>query len=172
MRILLLLGITMLTSGCLYQTYDYYYISLKDSENIKLVSKQKIKISELHDNSEIPVEYLANREQYSLRFKIGDITFSPHLMISIEGPKGVKLSFNPRRDTSIKGKNGVVCQQFYPDKNNTDRINFVWSNSCIDSNLVKVISFDVIDKKNNIISHEDIPFTLIKDGKITLIDGL
>jgi len=172
MKIGLLLGFTMLASGCFYLIDDYYYISLISSENINIVSEKKLKKKDLHYNSVIPVEYFADREHYSLRFKIGETSYSPNLSIGIEGSEGIELTLHPRRDTGIKGKNGVVCQQFYPDKNNTDRINFVWSNSCIDSNLVKVISFDVIDKKNNIISHEDIPFTLIKDGKITLIDGL
>ena len=162
----------MLTSGCFYQTYDYYYISLKDSDNIKLVSKQKLKTRDLHSNSEIPVEYLANREQYSLRFKIGETSYSPHLSIGIERSEGIELTLHPRQDTGIKGKNGVVCQQFNPDKNNTDRIDFFWSRSCIDGNQVKSIPFDVIDRDNNVIAHEDIPFTLIKDGKVTVLDGL
>jgi hypothetical protein len=172
MKTILILGMIMSLFGCAITTSDYYYASLENVDGVKVVSKRKLQLDKLTKNSKIPTEYLIRREEYLLKFLIGDKSYSPHFKVSVKGSGNAKFTLKPRRDIKTVSEEGIICSSYYLDKNNRSKMGFGWSTGCLSDDIKKEISFDVVDSSENIIASEDIPFVLVRDGKYTSLDAI
>lgn len=162
----------MSLSGCAQTTSDYYYASLQDIDGVKVLSKRKLRLDKLTNNSEIPTDYALHREGYLLKFSIGDKSYSPHFMISVEGAGSASLTLKPRRNFDIVSEEGIICASYYLYGSNGANMGFGWSTGCLSEDIKKEISFDVADSSGAIIASEDIPFRLVNDGRYTLLDSI
>ena len=172
MKRILILGVVMSLFGCAQTTSDYYYVSLEKVAGAEVVNKRKLELKNLKNNSEIPVEYSILRGKYSLHFLIEDKSYYPHFKITVKSSDGSKLSIKPRRDISVLSGDGTICSSYYLDNQSPSTVDFGWSSSCLSDDIKKEISFDVVDASGSVIASEDIPFSLVNDGKYTLLDAI
>lgn len=172
MNRIILIFMLMNPLSCAQITSDFYYVSLENYSDAQIGSRAKIQLKNLIKNSEIPKQYTLHREAYVLDLSIGDNSYRPHLKITVNGLRGQDLRLVPRRNINIVSSKGRICASYYLNAENPSVLDFSWSSNCLDSQIKKEISFNVIDQSDEIIGKEDIPFVLKKDGQYTLMDAL
>lgn len=158
--------------GCFYVTHDYYYASLEDVEDARVVKREKLSVKDLKGNSMIPTEYTITRKGYALNFLIGDAVRRAHFTISVHGSENTELSMEPKIDMARSSKHGISCANYYLDSNDPSTMRFVWDSNCVEKNIRKAITFDVVDASGAVVASEVIPFVLISDGKFHTIDAI
>ena len=157
--------------GCAKTTSYYYYISLERIAGIEVIKRAKLRLENLENNSAIPTEYMLSREGYYLSFLIGDKSYYPHLKIAVSGADN-NLFLMPRRNINVVSGEGNICASYYLNSNDRSVMDFGWAVNCIEEDIEKVISFDIVDSSGVVFGKEDIPFRLEYDGEYTLLDAI
>lgn len=171
MKRVLVLVFIMSLLGCFYRTYDYYYASLENLDDARVITRKKLSVKDLTGNSIIPIEYTMDRQEYSLNFLIGDKIRRAHFKISVHGSGDTELGMKPKIDMTLSSKNGISCARYYLDDNNPTTMQFEWDSNCFDKDIRKAMLFDIVDVSGNVIASEHIPFVLVRDGKFRQIDA-
>lgn len=171
MKKIFFMGIVMGLLGCVQTTSNYYYVSLERVADIEVVKHAKLRLKNLEKNTEIPTEHVLIREGYSLRFLIDDKSYSPHLKITAIGVDD-NLFLNPKRDINVVSNEGNICASYYLNNDVPSMMDFAWAVNCIEENIDKILSFDMVDSFGAVIGKENIPFTVEHDGEYTLLDAI
>ena len=172
MRNALMLIVALSLAACVPVPFDYYYISLVDVEEIKILETGRSSFSGFF-HKPMPIRYEIARQTYVLDIEFDRRTFQPSVWINATGESGEWLH--------IESVNASRCgdwHQFVSGKQLRSR--FYWSlitdPSCLPENFVDleelVIVFNVIGDDGEYLGREQFPIKIVRNGTMFDFDSI
>lgn len=163
--------LAIVVASCAKVERDYFYISLEQSPGIKVVDRRMLVLKDLQHDGVVPTDYVAERGAYILQLRILDVSYFPHMEISVSGADHGAYEIRPRVDISVVGEGGNICAS-YDVHTNGSVMDFGWDTDCLAERVPKFVSFDILNQTGVVIGHEHILFTVVQNGTYTVLDAI
>lgn len=161
--------------GC-EKTADYRYISLLESMNVTELGQAELEV--INNQRDMPIAYVLDRPEYTVVAELDLLSVRPAAFFSAQS----KL---PSSRLTIRGES-IRCAALFENlavdgddalSSSVPTARFMWApqtdGPCSNRELPdRVIRFDVVDSKGNVIGQEALQFSIEKNGEVKWVEGL
>lgn len=154
----------MPTSSC-SATYcgDYRHLAFQSVPGMTVVETRVPALSGLHDVKPFPISYVLKRDAYQIMARIYEKDDGPAATLSVDAAAPMTL-----RIVSAASDNGAHCLVAVEQN---EGVKFGWSCRTVDAAKQR-IRVAVVDANGAQVAIEELPFTVVTNGRSCVKDGL
>ena len=143
---------------------DYRHLAFGSAPDVTVLETRVPALSGLRDVKPFPVSYVLKRDGYQILARAYEKDYGPTAMLSVEAAAAKKLRAT-KIPTAADGSGCIVSVE------QTGGVKFSWLGKpgC---DVNQIIALAVIDVAGNQIASEEISFTVVKNGRFCVKDGL
>jgi hypothetical protein len=134
-------------------------------------SRAAFDVENLYLSSEVPAQYLLERERYRVKIAIDLTSYDPQAVIEVQGAGEVVVAFRP--EPFVRAGRARPCGSYDAFKGDRQRFMFSWVICGEDADASEfVVAFDIFDEMGSLVGEERIPFELKRNGVFWASDSL
>ena len=181
MRWILVLFLFLITA-CVPVSHKYYYISLEDRSNLRVLKSAKSGIDNLKNHKKMPVSYELVNDLYTVYFDLDTMSKrSPRAFIRVKNHEGTSYEIQGLVLSDVDPlKRCSVFSDPYPHDNfpASEKVQvydwYLFREGCsVDKDTSKKsLSFEIFDENDVLIGTEELFFYLIKNGSYIVYDSI